>query len=379
MNPPIYLDYNATTPVDPRVREAMLPFLGGDFGNPSSGHHYGHVAAEAVDRGRGQVAALLGCSPEEIVFTGGGSEADNLALIGVGLAGTKRHIISQATEHPAVLETVRYMVERLGFRATILPVNGDGRVDPGAVAAAIELDTAIVSIMHANNETGVIQPVAEIGAICRERGVPFHTDAAQSVGKIPTRVDEMNVDLLTIAGHKLYAPKGVGALFVRNGVRLDSLIHGAGHESGRRAGTENVAGIGGLGAACAVAMESPEQEGPRIRGLRDRLHRALAAGTTTRLNGHMFERLPNTLNLSFPGFDGEEILARTPEIAAATGSACHSGRTEPSGVLLAMGVSPEVAIGAVRLTLGRFTTAEEIDLAADALLRTLATTPSAVS
>jgi cysteine desulfurase len=359
----IYLDYNATTPVDPRVLEAMLPYLRERFGNPSSSHAYGQDAHDAVDRARGQVAGLLGASPDEIVFTGGGSEADNLAIKGVieAYQGRGDHIITSQTEHPAVLETCRYL-ERRGFSVTYLPVDSYGIVDPQDVERAITPRTVLVTIMHANNETGSIQPIAEIGRIAHSRNVLMHADAAQSVGKIPARVDELNVDLLTVAGHKLYAPKGVGALYVRHGVRLEPLIHGAAHEGGRRAGTENVSSMAGLGEACRIAGENLSESAERLCGLRDRLYAALlAGGADIRLNGHPTERLPNTLNVSFLGRDGNALLSAVPEIAASTGSACHSGRTDPSGVLLAMHVPPDIALGAVRFSLGRWTTAEDIE------------------
>jgi len=360
---PIYFDYNATTPVDPRVLEAMLPYLREQFGNPSSSHDYGVAAHAAIERSRGQVAALLGCTPEEIIFTGGGSEADNLAIKGIAEANQTRgdHLITAQIEHPAVLATCRYL-ERRGFRVTYLPVDRYGRVSPDDVQQAITPHTILITIMHANNEMGTLQPLAAIGDLARERGIPFHTDAAQSAGKLPTRVAELGVDLLTVAGHKLYAPKGVGTLFVRHGLRLEPLIHGAGHEGGRRAGTENTAGIVGLGEACRLAGEGLDEETARLRNLRDRLHQGLATQVgQVYLNGHPSERLPNTLNVSFAGVESNALLSLAPEVAASTGSACHAGRTEPSAVLLAMGVSPELALGAVRFSLGRWTTQEEVD------------------
>ena len=370
---PIYLDYNATTPIDPRVAEAMQPFLTGGlegrFGNPSSGHAYGQDAAAALRAAREKLAALLACQPGEIVFTGCGSEADNLALVGVAESCRERgkHFITSQIEHPAILNTARFL-ERRGYRVSYLPVDGNGQVNPDDVERAMTPETILVSIMHANNETGVRQPIAEIAARAHRRGVLVHTDAAQSVGKVPTRVDDLGVDLLTVAGHKLYAPKGIGALFVRRGVALEPLIHGAGHEAGRRAGTENVPYAVGLGEAADLARQSLPDEPPRLRALRDRLHRRLAeASPAVLLNGHPEERLPNTLNLSFPGVDAEQLLAATPEVAASTGSACHSGRTEPSSVLLAMGLSHDRALGAVRLTVGRFTTESDVDRAAEAL------------
>jgi len=359
----IYLDYNATTPLDPNVLEAMLPYLREHYGNPSSGHWFGAQARTAVEQARGQVAALLGADPWEIVFTSGGSESDNWAIKGIAEANRDRgdHIITSQIEHPAVLSTCRYL-EGQGLRVTYLPVDGYGQVDPDDVSRAITPRTILISIMHANNEVGTIQPIAAIGAIARERGIYFHTDAAQSVGKIPTEVDQLRVDLLTVAGHKLYAPKGVGALYVRRGTRIAPLIHGAGHEGGRRAGTENVAGIVGLGQACAIAAQTMAETGERLRALRDRLHRGLAARVGgLRLNGHPTQRLPNTLNLSFEGLDAHALLAALPEIAASTGSACHAGATEPSPVLTAMGLPTEIALGAVRFSLGKQNDQQEID------------------
>jgi len=374
---PIYLDYNATTPIAPEVAAAMQPTLTELWGNPSSGHVYGRRARAAVEEARAQVAALLGCEPEEILFTGGGSEANNQAIKGVAEAMRERGeaLVTLAIEHPAVLQPCRYLAAR-GCRVTFLPVDGHGRVDPEAVRAALTPRTILVTVMHANNEVGTIQPIAEIAAIARERGVLVHTDAAQSVGKIPTDVRELGVDLLTVAGHKLYAPKGVGALYVRAGVPLPPLIHGAGHERGRRAGTENLPGIVGLGAACALARRERSEAEARLRRLRDRLHEGLAARVPgLLLNGHPEHRLPNTLNLSFPGTTGDDLLARTPEIAASTGSACHSGHTEPSAVLTAMGLPPRRALGAVRLSLGRGTTEAEVDRALSLLAERAASLP----
>jgi cysteine desulfurase len=366
MSQPIYLDYNATTPVDPRVADVIAAALRDVWGNPSSTHAYGERAHWLLARARGQVAALLRCPPDEVVFTAGGSESDNLAIKGVAFGNRERgrHLITSPVEHPAVLNACRWLVERLGYELTLLPVDGDGRVDPGDLAAAIRPDTALVTLMHANNEVGSLNPVEELGRVCAERGVPFHTDAAQSVGKVPAPA----ADLVTVVGHKMYAPKGVGALRVREGTRLDSLVHGASHERGRRAGTENVAFAAGLGCAAELCEQTLETEGMRLRALRDRLHERLTGAVPGLvLNGHPVERLPNTLNVSFPGVDGQALLSQVPEVAASTGSACHAGRTEPSAVLLAMGISPERALGAVRLSLGRWTTEDEVDRAADAL------------
>ena len=371
MAPPIYLDHNATTPVAPEVRDAMRPYFEDEFGNPSSAHEYGRAAHEAVERARAQVAALLGCEPDGIVFTASGSEADNLAIKGVALArlGEGDHIITSAVEHPAVIGACRYLERRLGYRLTILPVDGFGAVDPEDVRRAIEPGTVLISVMHANNEVGTLQPIGEIARAAHERGIAFHTDAAQTVGKVPIDVDELAVDLLTLTGHKFYAPKGIGALYVRPGTRLDSLIHGADHEHGLRAGTENVPYIVGLGAACSLAAERLRAgASDEIRSVRDRLHEALRSAVPgLALNGHPHNRLPNTLNVSFPGCDGETLLAGAPSVAAATGSACHSGRTEPSQVLTAMGLGAPRALAAIRLSLGYDTTAAEVDAAATAL------------
>lgn len=364
---PIYLDYNATTPIDPAVVEELVPYLHEGFGNPSSNHPYGRKAKDAVELARARVARLLGCDPAEIVFTSGGTEANNQALIGTVFANRDRgnHIITTAVEHPAVLNPLSWL-EGQGFSVTILPVDGTGRVDPESVRRALTDRTILISVMHANNEVGTIQPLAEIGDIARERGILFHTDAAQSVGKIPCRVDELRVDLLSIAGHKLYAPKGIGALYIRRGVKIDSYLHGAGHESGRRAGTENVPYMAALGKAAELAGERLATEGKRILALRERFHERLAtlAGEVS-LNGHPTDRLPNTLNVSFAAVVGADLLARTPEIAASTGSACHDGSGELSGVLKAMGLARERGFGAVRFSLGRLTTEAEIERAAE--------------
>ena len=386
---PVYLDHNATTPVAREVLAAMLPFLESDFGNPSSAHGYGAPARDAVERARTQVATLLGCEPTSIVFTASGSEADNLAIKGVargrfdggrGRPDARRgdHIVTTAIEHPAVLATCRYLQERLGYRVSTVAVDGTGMIDPDDVRRAIEPGTVLVSVMHANNEVGTLEPVEEIAAVAREHGIPCHTDAAQSVGKIPTSVNELGVDLLSVAGHKLYAPKGIGALYVRPGTLLDPLVHGAGHEHGLRAGTENVPYIVALGAACELARERLGSGAvDRVCRLRDRLHEALRSAVPgLTLNGHPVRRLPNTLNVSFPGLDGGELLACTPSVAASTGSACHSGRTDPSPVLTAMGADRARALGAVRLSLGYTTTEADVDTAAVALATTAAVAAS---
>ena len=358
----IYLDYNASTPIDPAVAATIRPLLEDHYGNPSSGHWASTPAKTALEGGRGQVAALLGCHNDEIVFTSGGSEANNLALKGLyfALRDKGNHIVTSRIEHPAVIEPCRFL-ERLGARVTYLPVDSAGRIDPDDLREAITPRTILVSVMHANNEVGTIQPVEECARIAHERGVLFHTDAAQSIGKIPTNVDELGVDLLSVAGHKIYAPKGVGALFVRRGVAIEPLIHGAGHEGGRRAGTESALLAAGLGKACELARDLASMD--RIRALRDQFWQKLQEGFGERvaLNGHPTHRLPNTLNVAFVGTAGAEILARLEGVAASTGSACHTGRIELSPVLEAMGVDPEVGMGAIRFSLGRWTTQEEID------------------
>jgi cysteine desulfurase len=364
---PIYLDYNATTPVDERVLEAMLPYFHDRFGNPSSTHRYGLDAHAALDTARKHVARLIDASPDEVVFTGGGSVTDNLAIKGVVFAALDRapHVITTSIEHPAVLNTLRYLQQRFGVNHSIVPVDTSGRVDPAAIEGAINDKTVLVTVMHANNEVGTLQPIEAIGRICRGHGVLFHVDAAQSAGKVTIDVDTMQVDLLTIAGHKLYAPKGIGALYVRRDTHLDSLIHGSSQEQGLHAGTENIASIVALGAACALAQDDLASEPARLTTLRDLLHGRLSERIPgLELNGHPTQRLPNTLNVSVPGGLGQAVLDSAPGVAASTGSACHSGVTEPSAVLLAMGQSSQRALGAVRLSLGRWTTEREIESAA---------------
>jgi cysteine desulfurase len=364
MNGQIYLDHNATTPLARDVRDAMHRCLDECFGNPSSSHWAGMPARDAVEAARSQVAALLRCDATEIVFTSGGTEANNLAIKGVFFASThenpKAHFISTSIEHPAVLEPLRF-IERLGARVTLLPVDRFGLVDPEDVRRAIRAETVLISVMHANNEVGTIQPVDEIARIAREHEVLCHTDAAQSVGKVEVDSEELGVDLLSVAAHKMYGPKGVGALFVREGVHLEPLLHGAPHEAGRRASTENVLEIVGLGAASATAIHWTRSE--RIRTLRDHLWQQLEKqfGASVSLNGHREQRLPNTLNVSFKGRYGWEILARIPDLAASTGAACHAGRTEMSSVLQAMGTDELAGLGAVRFSLGRETTLDQID------------------
>lgn len=360
----IYLDYNASTPIAPEVADAMRPFLSEHFGNPSSQHWAGAPAKHAVEKARGQVAALLGCAPQEIVFTSGGTEANNHAIKGAFFALRERgnHIITTQVEHPAVIQPCRFL-DRLGAEVTYLPVDGTGMVHPDDVRKASTPRTILVSVMHANNEVGTIQPIAEIARVTRERGILLHTDAAQSVGKIPSKVAELGVDLLSVAGHKLYAPKGIGALYIRQGVQLEPFMHGAGHEAGRRAGTENVLLDVALGAACELAVEDLESRRARLMELRNYFYAGLRElfGDVLHLNGHPTERLPNTLNVSFAGRIGSEVLAALDGVAASTGSACHSGRHELSPVLKAMGVPESIGLGAVRFSLGHGTTTAELD------------------
>jgi cysteine desulfurase len=366
---PVYLDHNATTPLLPEVVDAMLPYLREHFGNPSSAHVYGRRAREAVDRARAQVAALLGATPEEIFFVAHGTEANNLAIRGVVAAlPEKRHLVTSVIEHPATTEPCREL-EKHGTRVTWLPVDGDGRVRVSEAVAALGSDTALVTLMHANNETGVLQPIAEVAHEARARGVLVHTDAAQSVGKLPVSVGALGVDLLTVVGHKLGAPKGVGALYVRRGTPLRPVLLGAGHERGLRPGTENVASLVGLGAACEVALRTVEGEAARVRGLCGELWTRLRARVPGLvLNGHPEARLPNTLNVRFPGVSGTALLAAVPEVAASTGSACHAGEESASSIITAMGVEPGAALGSVRLSLGRTTTLADVMTAADALV-----------
>ncbi len=372
---PIYLDYNSTTPIDPAVLKAMLPWLQDGYGNPSCTHLYGREAHAAVDRARDQVAELLGTSPDEIVFTGGGSEASNHAIKGTVLRpetdwGRNAHVVISAVEHPATMLPCEFL-RSLGCEVTVLPVDRFGMVDADDVRQAITPRTRLVSIMHANNEVGTFNPIREIAAVCRDRGVLVHTDVAQSLGKVIVDVNDLGVDLLTVAGHKLYAPKGVGALYIRRGVQLTNLIHGAGHENSRRAGTENVPYLVGLGTAAELAAHSLPAATDRLRTLRDRLHGQLtqALGERIVLNGHPEQRLPNTLNINFIGHIGEDLLTEVPGVAASTGSACHAGLVTVSPVLKAMGVPERLARGAVRLSVGRFTTDDEVDRAAVQLIR----------
>ena len=366
----VYLDYNATTPIAPEVLAAMMPYLGDEFGNPSSGHALGRRARAAIDDARSEVARLIGAEPDEIVFTSGGTEANNLAIAGVMRAvATRRHVVTSTIEHPATVEPCKELARR-GCAVTWVAVDDAAQVDAEAVAAIVRDDTALVSIMHSNNEVGTLQPIAAIARAGHARGALVHTDAAQSIGKVPIDVRELGVDLLSIAGHKLHAPKGVGALYVRRGIPIAPVVRGASHERGLRPGTENVASIVALGRACGLAHDGIAGA-DRVRMLRDRLwNRLRAAAAEIALNGHATDRLPNTLSVRFPRVRGTALLARVEdEIFASTGSACHDGRESPSSVLRAMGLDDDAALGTVRISLGRATTEQDVDTAAEALTR----------
>ena len=360
----IYLDYNASTPVDPAVLEAMLPYLQRRYGNPSSNHVFGLPLKEAIQNARAQVANLLGCEPAEIVFTSGASESNNWVIKSIALANQHAHIITSEIEHPCVLNVCRF-VESLGSRITYLPVDRYGSVNPADVQKAITPQTVLISIMHANNEVGTIQLIPEIAAIARQYGILFHSDAAQSVGKIPLSVKKLGVDFLTIAGHKFYAPTGVGALYLRSGIQLEPLIHGAGQESGSRSGTENAAFAVALGKACEIAHQDLTKRESQIQELRDYFQSELLKcfGDSIVVNGHPERRLPNTLHVSFRNVTGIDLLARIPELAASTGAACHSGLIYLSATLKGMGITPEIGAGSIRFSLGRYTTREEIEQA----------------
>ena len=366
----IYLDHNATTPIDQAAAEAMMPFMKEEFGNPSSPYFLGTRAKDMLEGSRNEVSLLLGCQNHEVIFTSGGSESNNAVL--KGIIDFKKpedfHIITSAVEHPAILNPLLFLVE-LGVKVTILPVDCFGRVDPDEVRRAIEPTTKLISIMLANNETGTLQPVKEISKIAMEYEIPLHTDAAQAVGKIPVDVNELGVDFLSVAGHKLYGPKGVGALFIREERNITPLIHGAGQEKGKRAGTENIILSVGLGVACKVAKSRLTKDIQNMKTLRDRLQELLFDGLDgIVLNGHPDDRLPNTLNISFPGIDGNEILEGMPRLMASTGAACHDRSVKLSHVLSAMSVPPEVGMGTLRLTVGRSNTEDQIEEAAELIL-----------
>jgi cysteine desulfurase len=352
----------------------MLPFLRDNFGNPSSKHILGKTAKKAIEKARNQVASFLHAVHGEIVFTSGGSESNNHAIIGTSFANAKkgRHIITSQIEHPSVIETLQYLKEKHGFKVTYLPVNEHGIVNPSNVERAITNETILITIMHANNEVGTIEPIKKIGLVAKEKGVVFHTDAAQSCGKIDVNINDLKVDLLTVAGHKIYAPKGIGALYIRSGIEIGKFIHGPGQEKGRRAGTENVPYIVGLGRACKIASILVHDYSQSVKILRDILYNNIIEGIgkdRIKLNGHPTKRLPNTLNLSFKDSVGWKLLERLPKIAASTGSACHAGLTEPSKVLLAMGLSGSMALGSMRFSLGRWSTEKEVNDASRLIVR----------
>ena len=383
---PIYLDYNATTPIDPRVLAAMQAALTTDFGNPSSAHAYAAGPRLLLARARAQVSALIGAAPAEIVFTASGSEADALAIRGavLGRADTvsgRPHVITQVTEHPAVLAACQQLQRWHDVDVTYLPVDHLGRLDPADVRAALTPDTVVVTVMHANNETGTLQPIADIAQITGPRGVLLHTDAAQSSGKVELDVGRLGVDLLTIVGHKMYAPKGIAALYIRDGVTLEPLIGGGGQERGLRAGTENVALAAALGAAADLATDALEAgETARLTSLRDQLQAELSERLPdlvhlvhpVHLHGHPTLRLPNTLNIRIDNVVGRDLLAAAPSVAASTGSACHAGDNQPSTGLLALGLTPDQAASALRLSVGRWTTPQQVIAAADSLAAGLA-------
>ncbi|GBD38371.1 Cysteine desulfurase IscS [bacterium HR37] len=367
----IYLDYNATTPLDPRVFEAMLPYMKEEFGNPSSIHSFGRKGKAALDNSREQVAELIGALPKEVVFTSGGSESNNFAIKGIALSLREKgsHLITTKVEHASVIESFEFL-RTLGFKVTYLGVDEYGLIDLEELKRAINDETILVSVMFANNETGVIMPIEEIAEIVKEKGIILHTDAVQAVGKIEIDLRKIPVDLLSLSAHKLYGPKGIGALFIREGVKITPIIHGGGQERGRRSGTENVPGIVGLGKACEIAKEEMQTENARVAEFRDKLHRGILEKIDgVKLNGHPERRLANTLNLSFKGVDGESLVINLDleGIAVSTGSACSEGNVDPSHVLLAMGMSRELATSSIRFSLGRFTKREDIEHVLDIL------------
>lgn len=368
---PIYLDYNATTPIDPEVAEAMLPYLNDYFGNPSSMHAYGIKTKQAVNEAREQLASLLGCRPAEVIFTSGGTESNNYAIKGAALANVHKgnHIITSQVEHPAVSEVCKYLTAK-GFEVTYLPVDEFGMVKLKSLEAAIRPTTILITIMHANNEVGTIQPIRAIGELAKKHRILFHSDAAQSLGKIPVNIEALNVDLLSVAGHKLYAPKGVGALYVRKGVVLDKLMHGADHEMNLRAGTENVLEIVGLGKACELAARDLKKNSRHMKTLRDELFAGIRQLLPqTRLNGHPELRLPNTLSLSFPHVEANTLLAGLKEVAASAGAACHTDSIDISSVLTAMKVPENYAMGTIRFSTGKRSNSGEIKQAIKHIVR----------
>ncbi|RJP33111.1 MAG: cysteine desulfurase [Actinobacteria bacterium] len=363
---PVYLDYNATTPTDPDVAEAMRPYLAEYFGNPSSSYSYGIQTKDAIENARAQVAALLECQPHEVVFTSGGTESNNFAIKGTAFANRDRgnHVVTAQIEHPAVTQVCEYL-ERQGFDITYLQVDEFGLISVSDVEKAISGRTTLITIMHANNEVGTIQPIEQISRLASEKGVTFHTDAAQSAGKIPVSVGDLGVDLLSLAGHKIYAPKGIGALYIRQGLRLEKFMHGAGQERGMRAGTENILGIVGLGKACEIAKRDLSRNASRMRDMRDALYKGLFESLeNVRLNGHPERRLPNTLSFSIQGVQSDVLLGKIKgRLAASAGAACHSGEVDISHVLRAMKVPEDWARGTIRLSTGKMTTESDIETA----------------
>lgn len=376
---PIYLDYNATTPTDPRVATAMLPYLQEHFGNPSSGHQWGQRTRAAVDQARHQIATLLQAAPAGVIFTSGGTEANNHAIAGAARLALRKqdqgHIITSAIEHPAISEVCRQLAP-LGITTTAIGVDDEGRVDPAEVARAIRPETFLVTVMLANNEVGTLQPIREIAALARERNILSHSDCAQAVGKVPVTLPDLGVDMISLAGHKIYGPKGIGALVVRPEVKLANLMYGATHEGGRRPGTENVLGIVGLGQACELIDDDLAAEMASLSGLRDDLQeRLLSAHPTAKVNGSLTGRLPNTLSISFPGRVAGEILAELPDVALSAGAACHSEGVHISHVLSAMGVPREYALGTLRISIGRMTTQSEVARGADRISSAVTAAP----
>jgi len=373
MKKPIYLDYNATTPIDPRVAEEMIPFITEHFGNPSSSHAYGAVTKKGVEKARKQVAEMLNCGVDEIIFTSGGSESNNYAIQGVARAYREKgnHIITSSVEHPAVTEVCKYLATQ-GFKISYLPVDKYGMVSPDDLKDAITPETILITIMHANNEIGTIQPIKELADVAKHHGIIFHTDAAQSIGKIPAKVDELGVDLLSVAGHKLYGPKGIGALYIKTGVKLDKLIFGADHEMNKRAGTENVIEIAGLGKACELVKNKKVSSQKHLKKMRDRLEKSLTKEfPDAAVNGHPKFRLPNTLSISFKGIEANVILSELSNVAASAGAACHSDTIDVSPVLEALKLPTNFAMGTIRLSTGRFTTIDEIDEAASEIIKVI--------
>lgn len=366
---PIYLDNNATTPLAPDVANAMDKCLRENFGNPSSSHSYGKRAKQAVEKARKQVAKLIGAKPEEIIFTSSGTEANNMAIVGTALKYPSGHIITTCIEHPSVMNPLKHL-ERLGYNVTYVPVNKHGIVSPQDILSSIRKETILITIMHSNNETGSLQPIAAIGKIARGKKITFHSDAAQSAGKVPLNVVKSSVDLLTVVSHKFYGPKGIGALYIRTGTAIKPILYGASQEQGLRPGTENVAGIVGIGKAAELAEREMQKRVDEMKRLSTLLYNELCSNIPgIKLNGHPANRLPNTLNVSFPNVSGSLLLDRLKkDVAASTGSACHAGKHSPSGVLTAMGVSDKDALSALRLTLGRTSAEREIKKAAKAIV-----------